>query len=84
MIPVLRKKNLRSMFDGGINPESPLSIFDRPITYTRVPSNAIIPLGFVVERLIGQGSRRVLYGIATSERKWTYDEAQAIVKDHAG
>jgi hypothetical protein len=34
VIPLLRKKNRRSMFDGGISQESPFGILDRPTPYT--------------------------------------------------
>ena len=82
VIPLLRKKNLRSIFDSGIGPESPYSIFDRPITYTRASSNAIIALGFVVRHLIEPGSR-LLSGVVTGERKRTCEEARALKSPRA-
>jgi len=69
VIPLLRKKNLRSMFDCGIVSESPLTIFDRPITYTRVSSNAIIPLGFV--RAVPHGAGKPCALRSFHERKET-------------
>ena len=74
VIPVLRKKNLRSMFECSIDSKSLLSIFDRPITYTRPPLNAIIPLVSSLQCL-GRRGNRVPQEVATNEKIRTYEEA---------
>jgi hypothetical protein len=67
MLPLLHKKNLRSMFDCGMTRNLRFSIFDRAITYTREPRTAIVRSDFLCGAPPRAGIARA-HGVAPTEK----------------